>query len=488
MKSNRLRIAIAAVASLAAGSAWAHAPSVTPDIEIWMSGASAQDKGLGFLFSDLCQAGTLDTYFDVSNPAKPGKAHRAFFCTIDPAKVPGLTAAGGAPKVLFHKRSAGGSGMGVAPVADEQAIEHMRINNGNCTDQGGGTWHCTISNPGDTELKVSDAGISDVEPALFVGPNVPAGANPVGASQLARLDSFGAAGLVFGVPVSTNLRNALQAAQGLTVGAEDEANMPSLSKREVTSLFSGNMKKWDEFFVNGVSLPVAAANAGVTPPTDTKVHICRRVPGSGTQAQFNAVFMNAPCTAGAPAATTTSNFFFGPVTTLNSGSGDMTLCLDSATKDANGNIGAANNYWAVGIQSTEKKSAGFRFVKIDGVAPTIQNAANGSYEDWVEQSIQWRKAPRNFNDPNSADVLKILQTVRDNAASPASVAALNTKFVFPWGQGGFLALATNGHAPSPNGVFDINNPVTPYSRSANGLNNCAPAVKLPGKNAGMSRP
>ncbi len=479
MKRSHLSIAVAVAATLAAGSAWAHGPTVTPDIEIWMSGASAQDKGLGFLFTDLCKAGTLDSYFDNANPAKPGKGYRAYFCTIDSTKVPGMTAGTGAnpaePTVLFHKRSAGGSGMGVAPVADEQAITQMAINNGNCMETAAGShiWHCSIANAGDTIQKVPDAGISDVEPALFVGPNVPAGSNPVGASQLARLDSFGAAGLVFGVPVSKNLRDALQAAQGLTVGAEDQANMPSLNKRQITSLFSGNMKRWSEFKVNGTAL---TAVAGVNVPGDTRVHLCRRVPGSGTQAQFNAVFMNAPCTAGAPAATANTNFF-GPVTVLNPGSGDLSACLDAATQDATGTIGAANKYWAIGLQSTEKKSAGFRFVKIDGVAPTIQNAANGSYEDWVEQSIQWRKAPRNFNDTNAADVLNLLTTIKNNAASPATVAALNTGFTFPWGQAGFLALSTNGHAPAANGVFDITNPVTPYSRSVNGLNNCAPAVK-----------
>ncbi|MGH8559592.1 MAG: hypothetical protein ACRESZ_19500, partial [Methylococcales bacterium] len=96
-----------------AANTYALTPSDTPDIEIFMSGASAQDNNIELLFNQLCLAGTLDIFRDNSNAASPGRAHRAFFCRIDNNQVPGLNIT--TPAVLFHKRSTGGSAQGVNP-------------------------------------------------------------------------------------------------------------------------------------------------------------------------------------------------------------------------------------------------------------------------------------------------------------------------------------------------------------------------------------
>ncbi len=466
---NMKKLSLAVSAALVSGTAFAHAPTVTPDIEIFMSGASAQDKGIAALFNDLCVAGTLDTYLDGGT----GKAHSAYFCTIDNAKVPGLALTN--PKVLLHKRSAGGSGQGVNPVIEETPIDAMSINNGNCVVMSANKYNCSITNPGDLVQAVSDAGVSDVNPEMFVGLNTPAGDSPVNVADVTtKLDVVAAAGVVFGVPVNTAFRNALQEAQfgkgDACVGDESEACMPSLSKEQVATIMSGQLQKWNSIKVNGVAL--TDASVVTTVPTDLKVNICRRVNGSGTQAQMNAKFLNYPCTPNAIVPASASNPFTGPVITLNSGSGDVETCLDAA--DAAGK-------WSIGVQSTEKNannSHAYRFIKVDGVAPTLQNAASGKYFDWAEQTFQWRKAA--YNGP-TGDKKTIITTIASNAGKPSIIASvLNPGFVYTWGQGGYLAVSTNGHAPAANGIFDVANPVVPYTHAPNGkLDNCRTPVVNP---------
>jgi ABC-type phosphate transport system substrate-binding protein len=436
MKLKQLTVACSA--ALLSGQVFAHAPSVVPDETIWISGASAQDKALAALATNLCVAGTLDTFKDGGS----GKAYTSYFCTIDSSQVPGMSVD---KKVLINKRSAGGSGKGVQVVADGVAIEAMNINNGNCTDADANrVWDCDISGGvagGDLVMQVSDAGISDVEPAMFTGPNVPPGDLAVTPAQVAKLDITSMNAVIFGVPITEKLYRALQIAQGKG-NSDSEADMPSLSTSQVNALITGGITKWDQLLINGTPL---TSYPGVTPPapdvfgplSNPLVHICRRVPGSGTQAQMNAIFANTPCAAGvqdplrAP-----GNPATGPIVQENSGSGDVTVCLQ--TKQA-------ANKWAIGVQSLEKLDASFRFVKIDGVAPTLKNVAENKYKDWVETTMQWRNAANGGPD---GDTLNILKKIATDASTPSTIASLNASFVHGFGTGAYLALNTNGHTPS----------------------------------------
>lgn len=478
------KVTVAVSAALFSGVVSAQAPSVVPDIEIFMSGATAQDKGIAALFDNLCVAGTLDTFKDNANPAKPGKGYSAYFCTLDNAKVPGLTLTN--PSVLFHKRSAGGSAQGVNPVIDEVSIEAMDINNtanvaaGNCTETAAGShdWRCTIDQPGDLIFRVSDAGVSDVNPEMFVGENTPANNNPVNAADVAnKMVVTPAAAVVFGIPATRGLRDALQEAEvaagildaGCTAQPsrtgsatvdptgdvrESEACMPSMTKAQVSAIMAGRMKNWSSFLVNGTPLTAVASNV----PAQTQVTVCRRVNGSGTQAQMNAKFLHYPCTTNAYRPASAGNPFQGPIIGLNSGSGDVSACLndwDNNTNATGFNASTTNGglvivpgrRWAIGLQSTEKNADlfdDFRFVKIDGVAPTLKNAASGKYFDAVEQTFQWRKPA--FNGP-TGDMLAILSTIANSASSPDILSTnLNPSFLHSFGQAGYLALTTNGNS------------------------------------------
>ena len=329
---------------------------------------------------------------------------------------------------------------------------------------------------------VPTVGVSDVNPEMFVGDNVPAGFLPIDATAVsARLTVVPGAALVFGIPVSLPLYNALQLAQGKTVGAIDEVNMPSLSKAEVASIMAGRVKNWNQFKAGptGQGLRDYVVSLGGTAPGSNLVNICRRVNGSGTQAQMSAKFLNYPCTAGASSPTASSSALTGPVVTLNSSSGNVDTCLNTA---------ATNNRWAVGLQALEKNflvagayPLAYRFVKIDGVAPTLANAANGKYFDVVENTFQWRRVG-GASTPAlqlSGDKLNLMSDIANGAGSATIVrTVMNPNFVYGFGQSGYLALDTNG-TNAPSYPFSATNPVTPYTHTVGGgLDNCRSPVLL----------
>ena len=488
MKKNILSAAIA-VASLAAFSqaSFAIEPTVVPDLHIYLSGASAQDKVINALVTDLCKNGTtsttdLTTFKDDGGVvgAVTGKKHTAWFCTLTNAAVTGLS---GPKKVLIHKRSDGGSAQGVSPILANTAIDAMAINNSNCTGTGA-TRSCRISNAGDLVLHTSDAGVSDVNPEMFTGLlNTPVGFAPVVATDVAaKLVVKPSAAVMFGVPVTLNLYKALQIAQGIAptaacaTGAYTEACLPNLSKIQVSSLLSGQVKDWSAFSFGGVAL---TATACVSAPTDTLVHICKRTAGSGTGAQMYAKFLNAPCTSGT-LTMTAGDAFSGPIVHEVAESGDLEACQDDLSKgnavavDVNGDVintgGAGSDAWAIGVQALEKNSdvlKDYRFVKIDGVAPTLKNAHNGSYMDWVESTWQYRKLA--LSGP-SGDTLKIIDSIIKNGSSPTKLATLMNK-TQPFGISGYLAVAANGYAVSDTLIPSA--PVMPFTHAAGGsLNNC----------------
>ena len=482
------KLAIAVSAALVSTSAMAIAPSATiPNFEIFMSGATAQDIGIANVITDMCVPGTLDTFTQSSN-------HAAYYCNVNVALVtgdangafaglPAWTAAnpGVNPTVLFHKRSAGGSALGVSPIYENTPITHMNIwntvrvpNASNCTvtAPGSRSWTCTTTNLGDTLETRSDLGVSDVNPEMFVGANVPSGFNPI-IGTTPGITIKPAAALVFGIPVTLKLRNALQQIQfgslSPLVGLDTEAAMPTLSRAQVASLMSGGIRSWSQVLDDN-GLPLNTHPSVTDLPTSSLVNICRRVNGSGTQAQMSAKFLNYPCTPGAKAPLQApGNTFLGPVVTEGSGSGNVDTCLTTAN---------TNDRWAIGIQSTEKNvnlALAYRFIKIDGVAPTINNAADGKYMDWVEQSYQWR----DDNFLSKLDMLNIVQTIVANAAKPSIVRDSNLAFAHTWGQGGYLALKSLGFASD--NVFNIANPVTPYTHTfGGGTDNCRSPVVVSG--------
>ncbi len=494
-------------ALLSSGSALALAPSVAPDIEIFASGASAQDTNVEKLFGELCVGGTLDTYYDNVNSAKPGANHRALFCTLDTKLVTGLDSSN--PKVLFHKRSAGGSAYGVNNVMNNQAIEAMAVTASNCKQDpaeakkdaaGNPVWRCDAATGTSNILsKASDVGVSDVNPTLFRGLNTPTGGTDVNITDVPKklvVQSGGA--LVFGVPVTKSLRDALQRAQidqgrlgAACEGDDTEACMPSLSRYQIASLATGSIGKWSKLYVaaNGTTKKLTDYAKASEISGDDKVYICRRVRGSGTQTQFNAKFLNYPC-AGSAGGTPVEapNPLTGPMVVMNSGAGDVDVCLDDFNNGTNNgkNNTTSAKVWAIGLQSTEKNatlSYGYRFIKVDGVAPTLENAATGRYLDFAEVTWQWLQ-PGVAGAP-TGDKLKIIQKIAKDAGKPSILAGIDAGLKHPFGYGGYLAVSAAGNTVPAGYTFSVANPISTYTHAPGkaALDNCRTPVVDPGKDS-----
>ncbi|NJN51812.1 MAG: hypothetical protein HC809_08575 [Gammaproteobacteria bacterium] len=422
-------------------------------------------------------------FFNPGNPAVDicegnedrfeGTNQKVAFCDI--------TLGGSLKKVLMRKSGVGGSGNGVGPVcsAGNPGVPQINFMVVDTLTTDGNPATCTETAPGSkqwacagfvNELLTPEMGISDVAPNETFGGTASSGCGT---------NVFPSFETVFGVPVTLALRDALQSAQGLVPGQDDLANMPSLSSAQYVSIFTGKVKRWSEFFLNGASLTTQVP----TPPGDTRVTVCRRVDSSGTFAASTIRQLKRTCVAGAlaPAASNPgppSNN--GPVIVENSGSGDVEACLTSFNNTGNFASRCATNgcTWAIGQNSTDRIPSGannaWRFVKLDGVEPTFENVANGSYTFSVTSTVQWKSL--------AGDKLTLANRIATDAAQPSELGAIRK--IHPWGESGLMALAENGFNVSyVAGDYDTTLPVTPWTHRTTVLSNCLEPTLAPGRTA-----
>jgi hypothetical protein len=460
MKTMKLTLAFGFALSVVGTSAFAIAPAVVPDVVVNMAGSSAQDDALGRLFANqLCVSGTLDKYLGPSN----GKDYRAYYCTMNGTTVPGLA---GTRNVLLYKRSKGGSAYGAQPVAQgaafTPAVTFMKVSATNCTlSATPNVWSCTANDPADLFGSVVQAGITDVEPKLFKGINKPAdpGFTDISTVELGNLVINSQNAVSFGVTVTTKLYRALQKMQGLDSTKDDATNMPSLAASQVAGLATGGVKSWANLKESGGLLRSLNNAAFGTPPANPNVYMCRRAQGSGTQAQFNAVFLQAPCT------TPVASPLVANGTTVidNASGGDLVACQNAFD---------LANLWAIGIQGTSTAPSvtdNWRFIKINRVSPDIKNVADGKYFDWVEQSLQWNK-----NLGTNTDPVLIFKQIASLLGNPADL-AVNAQTTQTWGKGGALALGTK-YAPTY--PFDYAKPINRQTKSVSGQPNACLAGRV----------
>ncbi|MHB1215792.1 MAG: substrate-binding domain-containing protein [Thiobacillus sp.] len=379
MKLNKIALALAAL--MAAPAAFAHSPTTIPDLVVRISGASAQQGTLVQISEQMMVAGTIDVFYNDA----AGKNHRAVFGTVKPTGtaigVLGTTipASIGGKKVLITDRAAGGSFYGVGPVARAQAIDAMKVD-GSCTSTGNAfpsaSYYCA-----GTELKISDAGVSDVEPGMFRGDNLPAGETALSAAESAILDVASQNGVVMGIAVTSNLP------------------LTSLSKAAIQSIMTGTYTDWSQ------------VDAGLSGPITLET----RAAGSGTKAAANAFFLNNPCSSAGlpPFGTQGDPVNFSTYTVVENGStGGVKAGLNSVFGKGMMGLGL------VSLENTPAVTDNWKFIAIDGVAPTIANAVNGDYQFFVEQSMQWRTST------NGTAVGDVLNTFRTVSSDPLILSAL----------------------------------------------------------------
>jgi hypothetical protein len=398
-------------------------------------------------------------------------------------------------KVAIVKRDRGGSGVGVGPVQSGVPISFLTVNNTTCPNaitpgvDGAPTftlatdlWGCSA-----TYTTVAPAGIgtSDMEPDKFIGINTPvvdgSPAPFINGAAFGGIATTGA--LAFNTPVTLTLRNALQASQfpvssvcnpanadynAIVPGpalradgpnSETEACMPSLTTQEVNSILTGRIVLWSQLLD-----ATGTAIAGLSGATQ----ICRRVEGSGSQATVNAIVGSWPCDlnrADNSINIVTPRNVASSTLVLNSSSGNVASCLNTFNN-------SATNKLAIGLLSVEGRnndnSSGWRFIKLDGVAPTLRNIHAGDYELWAQQSIQ-------HSTTASAATIAAFNLLATGLNSPTALRALSAPgatcatgtfsacgSLYSWGQSGWLA--TPSSALLYDNVLDVTRPVNVWTR------------------------
>ncbi len=506
IRRNTLALAVA----LGAGSAQASLPV---DVEVFMSGASAPSNMLreNIVQFGCDQSQPINVYVDFvdqapgngdSTLAEPIVEHRSFWVVQCTASAAMGSAAG--KTIAFYKTDVGGSGNGTTPVKDRVALEFMDANASNCAlavsgqaHGNGGTydlWECAQD---DLVQQVPDMGASDVEASKFSGNLAPASGGFVNDGTV---QEKAGPGLIFGVVVTKSLRDELQTDQiasgvlpvSCTVGDETEACMPSLPSSVIRGLFAGKYTNWSDVNVYGAALNVPAAWADFK---KDNVHVCRRVQGSGTHAEFMIHYLRTNCYAKslpmlAQPGPGAGFFGTGALVYENSSSGTLGSCLNALDTGAGyssskitPDIAAGTQSFGIGYQSTEKNMSlakNYRFVKVDGVAPTMENAIKGDYRQVYYMGFQNRLTGYDTGALRaSIDATKAaaIQDIFDSATNinAAVVAVLNKGFVHPWGQGGFVTPTAGASSVYTPGV-----PETPWGRvnASGAADSCQPLMPL----------
>lgn len=444
-----MKIRLIALAALAAaGSAHALTPAQIASYraagtlkEIYLAGGSAQRLFIGAWFQQQCKAATFDVFFDGTGATPAGSSYRAYSCDL--SKKVGNFVAG--THVLLVKRDTGGSFQGVNPIASATTQEFLNVD-ASCTATGKPSPATDIQSPGyacvapaaGTNLRLADAGVSDVEPALFQKPvNLPSPQTAITITA-SNMNSAPFNQTIMGVIVNKKAYRALQEAQGLIAagGAIDEsaAAQPSLTRSFVSSAFSGKLSGSTTAKLGwNVVIPATVDSAVLS----KQVNVCRRNIGSGTQASFNVELLNGGCATGAATyapvgqvvGTANSTISASPAMaevgtlawTAASGAGALETCVGTTVENLAGTaygigmLSRENNPRAIvnGVQVDK----GYRFVKLDGVAPLRDVAKVGDYKFVYDATMQWN--PATLTD---ADKLAFVTALRVNGGKAASLA------------------------------------------------------------------
>jgi hypothetical protein len=487
-------IAIAAAMLAAASSSFA-APAVVVDnaatVRIYMAGATALRNTIaGIVLNDICGGTASNNTTTLYNMTESGTGYAfagnfwAITCKV--------TAAGGAKigvpantSVAFFKSDAGGSAQGVFPVyfgTQRPFVEPADLSKCVATTADRLYTACPA-----TRLATPMLGMSDVEPKLFAGANVPndildnsddtypsAGLTD---SQITELTVTPVVQTLFAVAVNNILYNDMFAKQGLgakfssagalcTTSSTDENCVPSIGQAEGRGIFAGSEANWRQLSNNAALI-------------DSQVNVCRRVQGSGTQAAANLQFAGFPCNSAAlspadftfsssaapeavssaknttesgktigqylidnmgggtgtgPMPQSTTFYFEGP------GTGDVISCLNAAQKAGGYAIGHVSKE---NVPATSGTIGQWKHVKLEGALPDGNLAKQGRYDYVVESTIQYKTsafsglsaAQKSFITGFTSEIAKPDSLAKLPAANQNGVLALPTAYAGAFGTG-----------------------------------------------------
>jgi hypothetical protein len=360
-----------------------------------------------------------------ANPAA-NQDFRAYSCTLNntadvPASIRGRNA-------IVYYRSEGGSVYGVGPLAKNTQVKRLLVNGG-CVAAAAPTFGtCNVTGynlatdgftSGNLVNSLVDLGVSDVEPARFVGENWPSasalGSQPTTA-QIGAISSQTATGTVFGILVNSTL-------------AVDD-----LSRQDVASIFTGTYGDWGQ---------VADATNGVD--ASGPITVCRREQGSGTQVGASIYFNSQGCPVGLPFVEQPAGPIFGNTVVENGTSTTMNTCVST-------------NTGSIGIQTyTATAPTGTKWVTINGKLPGKVAAALGDYDYWFESTFNKDEV---INAPGKALELALANFLITRARNAATIPVNDSVFAL-----------NNGGLNSP--VIPVNT-TRPVALATRNGNSCLP--------------
>ncbi len=313
-------------------------------------------------------------------------------------------------------------------------------------------------------------------------------------------------GLAYGVAVTLDLYKVLQAAEkragllpsSVVIGDYTEASMPSLNRNVIGSILAGKLGAWDQFKIvdktdnntvknlldssiltdAGVSAPYKESTSGINL---TPVALGLRNNGAATSVIAYSVFLNYPGTpyAVGPAAMTANTavdedaslpIVKQPIIVADTGTllkdwqnGTNVLGFNNVVEGS----GFAKR-WGIALNTADKNNsvtaAGtggdpWRYIRVDGYAPTLENIAAGAYSYWSEGVLLYRTY--RSTDPTWGLKTKLLKTLADNLGSPSILSLANTTQA--WGKTGAAAVTADPRGFTASVPFNPSNPVAPFS-------------------------
>lgn len=288
--SSKVALAAAVAAACASSGAFAWGPTQTPDFTFYVAGGSAQGNAFVAFVESLMLSTNLDVYTDDVScaPGKLGANTRAVYGTW-------ATTQGGIPanaKVYVAYANNGGTfpngidALVRAKVRTYQTFLNNATNSGCTSPAGSGVpspftasanYH--VTNAATTETHIPDVGLSDEEPALFVGDNLPAGSSAITPAEASKAAYSPLYENVFGVAASSTLATQMQSTFG-------NVNM---SSAQVAAIYSGNYKDWSKICQVNPMPPFAETCLPAGPVT-----LISRGAGSGSKAAWTQFFLNNP--------------------------------------------------------------------------------------------------------------------------------------------------------------------------------------------------
>jgi hypothetical protein len=482
----RIRILLAVTFALSSNSLLALPPATTPELTVALSG----DSYIPLAFHELCEPSSLDQYINPSDTIV-----RAHFCSISLSKLnlpTGISPIGnlhardlnhdGLLDVLFYmslsstnKFLPSNDTKVLAEVCNTASGVVVPLVNSSCKPPAQGGF-CP-----DSVSKIIDGGKISLEVSKFFPNNIICSDKNITQTSII--------GQIYNTPVNIKLRNALQCVQGLTVGSDDENNMPTLPKSIIASIFNGGIANWDKIQakkVDGtfVSLSVAYANRiaqglcpSVTLPSDTRIRVCKTPNGVASSSQFRIKLLNSLCSNEAqdilvdntPQSTATSNF-------TNITPNIPTLPAVIETTDASMSNCIQSSDWTIGISRVDGTSLStIGKIKIDGYAPTVKNVFEHKYFDWVEEQWIWLNTANTTQDQR--DKIDFQQVFLNYMSSRYSLISATPISVFGT-SGNFRVNTLPGNMPSL--PFDPANTVATSSHSIGGRSDSCrtPIIKV----------